>query len=103
MSKPATMSRDETAVYAWLKANNIDEWIPENPTIVVDKTANSITCSAFQWSGPRGWDAEHMKVGKDGKDGKVATERRLVKLIQVPDAKVIEAAGRAGATITVVG
>ncbi len=91
---------DLKATYDWLKANGVDEWLPEQPTITVDKAANTLTYDAFGWEGARGWDGGNIAVDNDGN---VVTERRFVKLVQVPDANIIAAAERAGATITVVG
>lgn len=69
------------AVYDWLAANGIREWLPENPVIVV--ADNRIVFSAFVWTGPPGWDPQHIHPDFD-------TVTRTVPLQVPPSPRVAE-------------
>lgn len=73
---------DGAAVYDWLKANGVDEWLPEGSTITLDRDARTITYTSFVWEGPRGWDAMNFRAD----DVAAPTERRTVPLLVEPDA-----------------
>lgn len=84
------------AGYDWLAANGVNEWLPEQPVIEIDRPAGTLRYTAYQWSGPRGWDAEHLRlIGDD-----VAREWRTVPLVVPPDDKTIAALKNFGATVT---
>lgn len=93
----ATVVRNAAVVYDWLAANGVNEWLPENPIVEIDPTAGTIRYTAFVWDGPRGWDADHMRVvGND-----VAREWRTVPLLVPPSRDVVAAAARGGMTLSV--
>lgn len=46
------------AIYDWLAANGVSEWLPENPRIAVADGA--IVFSAFAWVGPAGWNLANI-------------------------------------------
>jgi hypothetical protein len=52
------MERVVDLVYDWLAANDVREWLPEYPAIVVGPTR--ITFTSLVWLGPPGWDAQHI-------------------------------------------
>jgi hypothetical protein len=64
MTQPAvrpdsTWTPDTLAVYDWLRANGVDEWLPQHPTITTD--GQTLTYSTLQWDGERGWDASNIR------------------------------------------
>lgn len=69
-------------VYDWLAENGVNEWLPENPRIVV--AGQQIVFTAFVWvKGPAGWDHEHMHPDMD-------TITRTVPLLKPPPPAVVE-------------
>lgn len=63
--------------YDWLKANGVDEWLPDQPEIEV--AGDRLTYTAFRWAGERGWVADFVRAPADDDDP--VTEFRTVPLL----------------------
>lgn len=96
-SRPELSPPAAKHLYDWLAKNGIDEWIPAYPKIVV--SGGQLTYTAFAFSGPRGYDAEHIALTPDKTD--VEYEMRTVPLLVMPDAETIAAAKAVRCTIAV--
>lgn len=87
-------SARHTELFDWLHLNGVDEWIPPKPQFeVVD---GELTYTAYQWTGPRGWDKNCILAG--GARGP-ATEFRTVPLLVEPTDRIRELAGQIGFTL----
>ena len=74
------------SVYRWLRANGVDEAIPDKPRIAIDERAGRFTMSRFRWlPGRDRWNPENLDVST----GAVLTERFTLLLMQPPGDKVI--------------
>ncbi|MEU8023779.1 hypothetical protein AB0B88_16340 [Micromonospora haikouensis] len=80
-------------LYDWLAANGIDEWLPESPTFVINPAAGTLTYTGHAWTGPRGWDPQHMASSPGGD----VIERRTVPLLAPPTDRIRELCAATGA------
>lgn len=78
--RPRTFTAAEKVFYDWLRSNGVDEWVPERPYLLVrDGVVRELVYSSFVWSGPRGWDSEHIAPGLGGEE--VTRVARTVPLL----------------------
>lgn len=85
--------RTALEVYEWLKANGVDEWLPDEPDIYV--AGGELTYTAWVWDGPRGWDMDHVRVEDRGGGPAGVFELRTVPLLVPLTDRVRELARRA--------
>ncbi len=77
-------------VYDWLRANGVDEWIPEPGQVWA--AGGQLTYLAWQWAGRRGWDVNNILVV----DGREQTEWRTVPLTAPVTARIRQLAREVG-------
>jgi len=93
--KPRNLPPAVGAVYGWLAANGICEWLPEHPIIEVGLDSISYTAFGFMSDSCRGWEPQYMAV----EDGAVVVEWRTVPLRAWPSPAIAAAAALAGVAL----
>lgn len=80
---------DPGLIYGWLKANGVDEPVPDHPSISTDLDAGTFTYVGYRWAEQRGWTAA-WKPSVEG------LEARTLPMLRPPGPLVLAAIERIG-------
>lgn len=96
--RPAFADPVVVELYDWLAANQVREWLPEDPMITIDYgvAGEQLTYASYQWCGFRGWDQQFILLENEPGGGRrlAPVVERTVPLLVAPSPRIRDLAGQ---------